>query len=203
MKLAPVSRLRILTDLHWSNWSVDKANNFVFDQRIQLMRVAKLLGYTGGDYALVAQRNMKDTWHWGIGMEFDASERLTLRCGYEYRPTSTNPDLRDAIYFISGDMEYYGAGLTFKVKKGITLDFAVGYLFDGGIKAPNNSSTAMNSIDFTQIVYNPYAGLDYEQDTSLFAVAGGITMPLAVQMELIHNDINKVKKLLHILNPFK
>lgn len=203
VKLSPFNRLRILTDIHWSNWSVDKTNNFVFDQRIQLMRVAKLLGYTGGDYALVVARNMKDTWHWGVGMEFDVSERLTVRCGYEYRPTSTNPDLMDALYFLPGDMEYYGAGLTFKAKKGITVDFAVGYLFDGGFKAVNNSSTSYNSTDFTKIVYNPYAGLDYEQDTSLFAVSGGITMPLAVQMELIHNDINKVKKLLYILNPFK
>lgn len=203
VKISPFRKLRLLTDLHWSNWSIDKTNKFVFDQRIQLMRVAKLLGYTGGDYSMVVTRNMKDTWHWGVGLEFDVSERLTLRCGYEKRPTSTNPDTMDALYLLPGDMEYYGAGLTIKAKKGITLDFAVGYLTDGGFKADNNTSTNYNSTDFTKIVYNPYAGLDYEQDTSLFAVAGGITMPLAVNMELIHNDIQKVKKLLYILNPFK
>jgi len=202
IKVSPINRLRLLTDLHWSNWAIDTQNRFTFDQRIQLLRVAKLLGYTGGDYTLVVDRNMRDTWHWGVGMEFDVSERLTLRCGYERRPTSTNPDLRDAIYFLSGDVDYYGAGLTFKAKKGITLDFAVGYLTDNGVEAVNNSSSNFNSTDFTKII-SPYAGLDYEQDTTLMCIAGGITMPLAVQMELIHNDIQKVKKLLYILNPFK
>lgn len=201
-KISPFSKLRIMTDLHWSNWSIDKKNKFVFDQRIQILRIAKLLGYTGGDTALVVDRNMRDTWHWGVGMEFDVTERLTLRCGYEHRPTSTNPDLRDCLYFLSGDMEYYGAGLTLKAKKGVTVDFAVGYLFDGGVVSNNNTSSNLNSTDFTKIV-SPYAGLDYEQDTSLLAITAGITMPLAVQMEMIHHDIQKVKKLVHILNPFK
>lgn len=98
-------------------------------------------------------------------------------------------------------MEYYGAGLTFKAK-GITLDFAVGYLFDGGFTANNNTSTNFNSTDFTKIVYNPYAGLDYEQDTSLFAVSTNNNAACSSD-RLIHNDALKVKKLLYILKPFK
>jgi hypothetical protein len=34
-----------------------------------------------------------------------------------------------------------------------------------------NESTNMNSIDFTDIVYNPYAGLEYEQEMSVWVIS--------------------------------
>jgi long-subunit fatty acid transport protein len=209
IKLKPFSKLQITADLHWSNWSAVKEDKFTFDQRIQLMRVAKLLGYTGGDNNLVVERNMRDTWHWGVGLEFYPTDILTLRCGYEYRPASLPKDKFDALYFMP-DMTFYGAGFSLKLPKNVTIDVGLAYLFNESYKIPNNSSTNFNSTDFTKIVYNPYTGLDYEQETYLYVALFGITMPLAVQMELLHHQqemmhhtVEKIKHLVKKLNPFK
>ncbi|MDY0362519.1 MAG: outer membrane protein transport protein [Desulforegulaceae bacterium] len=209
IKLKPFSKIQITADLHWSNWSAVKEDKFTFDQRIQLMRVAKLLGYTGGDNNLVVQRNMRDTWHWGVGLEFYPTDILTLRCGYEYRPASLPKDKFDALYFMP-DMTFYGAGFSLKLPKNVTIDVGLAYLFNESYKIPNNSSTNFNSTDFTKIVYNPYTGLDYEQETYLYVALFGITMPLSVQMEMLHHQqemmhhaVHKIKHLFKKLNPFK
>ncbi|MDY0131244.1 MAG: outer membrane protein transport protein [Desulforegulaceae bacterium] len=209
IKLKPWSKIQITADLHWSNWAALKEDKFTFDQRIQLFRIAKLLGYTGGDNNLIVKREMEDTWHWGVGLEVYPKDWLTLRCGYEFRPASLPKDKIDALYFLP-DMTFYAAGFSLHLPKNVTLDFGFGYLFNDSLKVPNNSSTNMNSTDFTKIVYNPYAGLDYEQETYLYIALFGVTMPLSVQMEMLHHQqemlhhaAGKVKKFLKKLNPFK
>ena len=204
----PISRLKLLFDVHWADWSVVKEDRFEFDQDIQLFRIAKLLGYTGGNRALVVKRDMEDTWHWSIGMEVQATDWLTLRAGYEKRPTSTQKDLWDALYFLP-DMDFYGAGLGLHLPKDVHIDLGFGYLVNESIKIDNNESTNMNSTDFTKIVYNPYAGLDYEQETAIYIASFGLTMPLEVQLELLHHQLEMGKHAIHKaagffskLNPF-
>ncbi|PIE74583.1 MAG: hypothetical protein CSA18_04340 [Deltaproteobacteria bacterium] len=202
LKIKPLSFFQITTDLHWSNWASVKEDKFTFDQRIQLFRIAKLLGYTGGDNNLVVKRNMKDTWHWGVGLEIYPTDIITLRCGYEYRPASLPKDKFDALYFMP-DMEFYGAGFSLNLPKNITIDFGLGYLFNDSYKIPSNSSTNFNSTDFTKIVYNPYTGLDYEQETRLYIALLGVTIPLSVQMEMLHHTSEKIKHFFSKINPFK
>ncbi|MEA1968243.1 MAG: outer membrane protein transport protein [Thermodesulfobacteriota bacterium] len=204
----PMEKLKLLFDLHWADWSIIKQDKFVFDQDLQLFRIAKLLGYTGGNRAMVVDRAMKDTWHWSVGMEYQATDSLCLRAGYEKRPSSTNHDLFDALYFLP-DMEFVGAGVGLKLPKNIKLDIGFGYLFNNSTKIDNNTSTNFNSTDPTTIVYNPYAGLDYEQETYLYLVSFGITMPLEVQMELLHHQmqmaehaLHAMKKIINKINPF-
>ena len=205
----PVEKLKLLFDLHWADWSVVKEDRFVCDQTIQLFQIAKLLGYTGGNTSMVVQRNMEDTWHWSVGIEYQLRDNLCLRAGYERRPTSARDDLWDALYFLP-DMEFYGAGIGIKLPKNITLDIGFGYLFNSSHKIDNNQSTNMNSTDFTHIVYNPYTGLDYEQETYLYIASFGITMPLEVQIKLLHHQMEMaehamgaVKKIFHKINPFR
>lgn len=211
----PMEKLKLLFDLHWANWSAVQEDRFEFDQSIQLFRIAKLLGYTGGNSTMFVDRRMKDTWHWSMGMEYQLTDALCLRAGYEKRPTSARNDLFDALYFLP-DMEYYGFGVGLKLPKNITLDIGLGYLCNPSHKVDNNSSTNMNSTDFTTIVYNPYAGLDYEQETYLYLASFGITMPLENQMELLHHQsemlhhqlemgrhaIHAIKKIINKINPF-
>lgn len=199
--IKPTDKLKLLFDLHWSDWSAVKEDRFEFDQTIQLFRIAKLLGYTGGNSAMVVARNMTDTWHWSVGAEYQVTDSLCLRAGYERRPTSAQPDLWDALYFLP-DMEFIGAGMGIKLPKNITLDIGLGYLFNNSFKVPNNTSTGMNSTDFTKIVYNPYAGLDYEQETYLYVASIGITMPLENQIELLHHQLEMVNHTAHTLNHF-
>jgi len=205
----PLDRIKFLFDVHWANWAAaGKEDRFVFDQRIQILRIAKMLGYQHGAYTFVVDRNMKDTWHWSTAMEFEVNDKLTLRCGYEKRPTSLQHDQFDALYFIP-DADFVGAGIGLKLPNGIDFDLGLGYLWSNHFTIYNNESTNMNSLDFTQMG-NPFAGLDYEQDLSIYLVTFGVTMPLEVQMEMLHHQqmmmkhsIHKIKELFHKLNPFK
>jgi len=204
----PLNKLKLLFDLHWADWSAVKEDRFEFDQDIQLFRLAKLMGYTGGNRALVVQRRMEDTWHWSVGMEYQATNWLSLRAGYSKRPTSTQKDLFDALYFMP-DVDFYGAGIGLRLPKKMKLDLGLGYLVNKSKKIDNNESTNLNSTDFTKIVYNPYAGLDYEQELEIFMGSFTVTMPLEVQMEMIHHQmemthhaVEGIKKLIGKLNPF-
>lgn len=204
----PLSRLKLMFDLHWANWSVVEEDRFEFDQDIQLFRLAKLMGYTGGNRALVVQRRMADTWHWSVGMEYQATDWLSLRAGYSKRPTSARKDLWDALYFMP-DVDFYGAGIGLQLPKKMKLDLGLGYLVNKSLEIDNNESTNMNSTDFTRIVYNPYAGLDYKQETAIYLASFTVTMPLEVQMEMIHHQmemghhaVSALKNVFKKLNPF-
>ncbi|WP_300673957.1 outer membrane protein transport protein [Desulfoluna sp.] len=199
--IKPFRRLKLLADLHWANWSVVEEDRFTFDQRIQILRIAKLLGYPHGDNDFVVERNMRDTWHWSAALEYQATDSLALRLGYERRPTSMNDDQMDALYFLP-DATLYGAGVGLKLPKGIKLNLTLGLLLADKLNVPNNESTNLNSTDFTKIG-NHYAGLDYEQDAAIYMAGFSIEMPLEVQMELIHHQMEAVKHLCGKLNPFK
>jgi long-subunit fatty acid transport protein len=197
----PFSRIKWLFDVNWTNWSVIKEDRLQFDQRIHLLQLVKLLGYTGGESTLLVERNLKDTWSFSTGLEFMVSEALSLRLGYEKRPTSLNYDLFDALYFLP-ENNFYGTGAELRLKNGLTIDLGMGILMADKIKVDNNRSTNMNSTDFTKIVYNPYAGLNYEQDTTIYLASFTITMPLELQMELLEQKkemalkaLSKLKKL--------
>ena len=204
----PTEKLKLLLDLHWANWArAGKEDRLEFDQRIQILRIAKMLGYTHGASTFVVNRNMKDTWHWSIGSEFEVNDKLTLRCGYEKRPTSLQHSHFDALFFIP-DADFIGAGAGLKLPNGMSLDLAFGYLFANHFMIYNNESTNMNSTDFTQMG-NPFAGLDYRQDLSIYVASFGVTMPLELQIEMMHHQaemmkhaIQKVKGLIKKILPF-
>jgi len=197
----PADKWKLLLDLHWAKWSDVSQDCFVFDQDIQLFRLAKLLGYTGGNRTLVIERDMKDTLHWSVGCEYQPVDLMTLRLGYEKRPMSARDNLFDALYFLP-DMDFIGAGVGLHLQKKVTVDLAFGYLFSHDYKIPNGASSNLNSTEFTDIIYNPFTGLDYEQDTKLYIWSIGMTMPLEVQMEMLHHHKMVIKKIINKINPF-
>ncbi|BBO68040.1 hypothetical protein DSCA_19700 [Desulfosarcina alkanivorans] len=183
IKLQPFQRLRLMVDLNWADWSSFKQDTFVFDQDIQVFEVVKLLGYTGGNNTLILKRNWKDTWHWSFGLEVDLLEWLTVRFGYEYRPSSI-PDVTYDLVYPMPDLENYGAGFGIRFANGVVLDFAGAYLVNKSTSIPNNSSINMNSTDFTKPVYNPYASMNYEQKTEAYIFSFKISMPTQVITEM-------------------
>lgn len=197
----PLKKLKLLMDVHWANWAkAGKEDRFVFDQRIQILRIAKMLGYAHGAYTFVVDRNMKDTWHWSMGAEYEVNNKLTLRCGYEKRPTSLQKSHFDALYFIP-DADFIGAGVGLKLPNGMNIDLGLGYLFANHFTIYNNESTNLNSLDFTQMG-NPFAGLDYRQDLSIFIASFGVTMPLELQLEMMHHQQEMVKHTIHKIKGF-
>ena len=203
INLKPFKSLSLLGDLHWSNWSVMKKDNFKFDQKIQLLQFVKVLGYSGGDSSLQMDRNFKDTWNWGVGIEYQLLDWLALRAGYENRKSSTQDAFFDLLYALP-DMDSYGAGVGLKMAHGVVIDLAVGYLINTSYKVKNNGSVNLNySADFTKPVYNPYAGLNYEQKTATYMGSFKMTMPLETMQHMLHYQLGMVSKAIHLLNPIK
>lgn len=162
--LRPLKKLRLMCDFHWVNWSAIKRDVFVFDQDIQLLKVVKLLGYTGGDRKLILERHWEDTCHVSYGAEFQLFDWLSLRAGFEPRPSSVPDKYYDLTWPVQ-DWKIYSGGLGIKVNDKVSVDLGYSYLVGKNRKIPNNKSRIFNSTDFTKIIYNPYAGLNYEQDT--------------------------------------
>jgi long-subunit fatty acid transport protein len=202
VKLKPVKRLSLLADLHWAGWSSIKEDNFAFDQKIQLLQLAKFMGYPGGAYNMILKRDLKDTLNWSVGIEYQALDWLELRAGYENRTTSTVEQYYDLMYALP-NMDYYGAGLGIKgsalgikMLKDVDIDLAFGYMINKSYKVANNTSVNMNSTVLGSGLMNPYAGLNYEQEMATYIGSFNTTMPLEIVTDMVFGSIEAV-------NPFK
>lgn len=201
IKLQPIKQFKFLFDTHWSDWSIFKEDRFVFDQQLSILRFANINGYSEPANAMVIRRNFKSTFHWSTGVELIPNDWLTLRAGYEMRPTSVRPDLYDAMYALP-DLENIGVGLGITFNNGLIIDLGLAYIHNDSYTVPNNSSTNMNSIDWTRPVYNPFGGLDYFQETKIYIGSASLTMPWELMMSMSKRNIDKVKNVFSSLNPF-
>ena len=199
--LKPVKYFQFLFDVNWVDWSVLNQDEFIFDRPADFLRFATLLGYTGGQNALVVQRDFKDTISWAAGLEIFPTDWFTLRFGYEWRPTSVQADLYDAMYAVP-DMHNFGTGFGIKTKNGIVIDVSFAYLLGETVEIPNDGSSNMNAIDFNKPVYNPYAGLDFKEEMSAYIFSINVSMPISVMKEQLNHQTEMVKKTYHFLNPF-
>jgi len=201
IKIKPIRRLSLLADLHWADWSCFKENHLIFDQKIQLLQLAKYMGYNGGDSTMTLERNWKDTWNWGVGAEYQALDWLALRVGYENRVSSVPDEYYDVLYPLPS-LDFYGAGvgikgsgLGIKMMRDIDIDLSVGYLVNKSYKICNNTSSNFNSTVLGSGINNPYAGLNFEQETYAYLGSFKATMPLEVVTTVVSRGID-------LLNPF-
>lgn len=173
----PIKRLVLTMDVNWTDWSVENANVFRFDQSIQLLQVARLLGYPQPANTLVFNRELVDTVHFSFGMELALTKWLRMRAGYEDRPTSVRENLRDMTFGLP-DMKVHSFGLAADVTRDTTLEFAFAYIKGEDISMQQDLgqiSTNLNSRALTALVYNPYSGLDYYQQTQAIILSMGMS----------------------------
>jgi long-subunit fatty acid transport protein len=190
-KVKPLKKLSLMADLHWAEWSVIKEDKMKLDQPIQLLQLAKFMGYGGGSYTFVMKRDLNDTLDWSVGLEYEALNWLTLRAGYEKRNTPVQDRLFDLLYALP-DMDYYGVGAGIKgselgmsLLKDIDIDLCIGYIVNNNYTVKNNTSSNMNSEVLGSGVNNPYVGLDYYQKLSIIMAGFKATMPLEVVTNLL------------------
>jgi long-subunit fatty acid transport protein len=189
IKLQPHRRIKFLVDAHWTQWSAWKSIDIVFDRDNELLRLVKLMGYTGGARTLRLQNNFRDIWHLSYGLEIQPFDFLTLRLGYEDRPSSVSEDYFGPIPM--WDMKLYSAGLSLNMKppkrtyKGLMElvmqllhadKIDLGFMWmDSDYKVRFNQSKNFNSTNFTDIIYSPFAGLEYEQKTTAYFLSFTMT----------------------------
>jgi long-subunit fatty acid transport protein len=201
IKLQPIEQFKFLFDLQWADWSIVKEDRFVFDQNISILRLVNIMGYGESPNEMVLQRNFEDTLHWSAAVELLPTDWLTLRLGYEMRPTSVQSNLYDGLYSLP-DLHNIGTGLGIKLANGVSLDLAFAYIFNDSFVVPNGSSSQMNSKDWTKPVYNPFTGLHYEQESRIYVFSGSVTMPLDVFVDQTKRNIDGIKNIIKKLNPF-
>lgn len=177
--LRPIERLRLLVDANWTEWSTWENMVIVFDQDIQLLRFGRLMGYQHGTRKLVMKTGFESTWHLSYGLEYYLTDKFCMRFGYEHRPSSVPDEWYGPVPM--PDMYIYsiGCGITLMdeklVKPKNAMEFqhqlmtpcSIDLLFmyiRSSYEMKSNTSKNFNSTNFTIPVYNPYAGLDYEQE---------------------------------------
>ncbi len=203
----PSKRLRLMLDLHWNDYSVQKEQRIHVDQRLQALRQARLLGYTEGTQDLVLKTEFKDTIHGSIGVEYQLNEMLTLRGGYAWRPTSVVHEHDDINANAIPDLHWIGTGLGITLENNHQIDVALAWLFSDHNKIDNGQSDNLNSTKFYEPIYSPYAGLDVEQKFQLYIASISLSMPLAdfiqMQKDMMHHQQEAIHKVVHLLKkPF-
>jgi long-chain fatty acid transport protein len=105
-------RFRVMATGQWFNWS-----------RFQAIDVRPL-----GRPAVVSEQNYKDSWSGHGAIEFDASERLTLRAGGLYDTTPTRDDFRTT-RVPDGDRIWATAGATWRLNDRIDVNVSYAHVF--------------------------------------------------------------------------
>lgn len=161
IKVRPFDKWQFNFDLRWVGYS--DWNNFEieFDRELDMLRIAKILSSQNAtDRSIILDRGYRDTWSWGVGVQYDLNDRLALRAGYEYRPSAIPKDKADVLAPV-GDADLYGLGFGYRWDKDTTIEAGFNY-FVSKQSIPAGSSCNANCDGLDKLVYNPYAGLNIE-----------------------------------------
>lgn len=157
VKVKPTKSLQINLDAGWSNWEKWDKLTMQFDQPIKLLEMARMFGVTDPS-KLTLNRGYRNTISYGLGLQFQATNALTLRAGYELRPSSIPNSALDLIAPLP-DMAVKSLGLGYVTKGGLHIDVTASYA-EGHFSVPADGSCNMNCSGFLDAIYNPYGGLD-------------------------------------------
>ena len=176
VKLLP--DLKVNFDVKWTDYSAWDSLDFEFSDNVDFLSVSNIVYKFGpslgdGDNAdpnvMRIKRKYESVWSWAIGMEYQYNDNLVLRCGYEPRESAIPDDRVDLLAPIAyADLYTFGAG--YQLDAYSKVDMAFGYLVSD-FDAPAGTSENMNSTEVGRVVYNPYAYLDVEAETTAYIFA--------------------------------
>ncbi|WP_166255483.1 OmpP1/FadL family transporter [Marinobacter salicampi] len=162
--------LTINADVGWTDYSQWDALNLQFDRNLEFLNAARILSPDNATSdSLKLPLGMTDVWNYGFGLEIHASSRLDLRFGVEIRD-SVIPDDQRQIMAPIGDASLYSVGMGYQWDKDTRVDMHLSYM-QSIEEIPANGSCNLNCDNITNIIYNPYAGLDVKTSFR-FAAAG-------------------------------
>ncbi|GAB6161810.1 outer membrane protein transport protein [Desulfothermus naphthae] len=118
LRYAPNSRFSIEGDLVWTQWSIN-------DTQVVEIKDPVFQSALGGS-KIYSDRDWKDTTEWKIGVEWKATDILTLRAGYFYAPTAV-PDYTYDLVWPDSDKHIYTIGAGIQLNKKWHIDGAIEY----------------------------------------------------------------------------
>ena len=170
LKSTPWTTLNV--DIGWTDFSQWDAFLFKFDRNLEFLNAARILSPDNATPStLRLPLNFTDQWNWSVGGELHVSERLDLRAGVEFRD-SVIPDDQRQVMVPFGGARLYSVGLGYRWDKDTEIDMNLSYLHSVET-IPADTSCNVNCDNITNIIYNPYAGLDVK--TSLRIVMAGLS----------------------------
>lgn len=108
--------------------------------------------------SLTLRRGWENVWSYAMGAEFQASNDLVLRMGYEPRRSGIPEGFLDYLSPL-GEAQLFSVGAGYRLNERSSVDLALG-IFRSKAFIPSGSSTNLNSTDVFNFIYNPYAGQD-------------------------------------------
>lgn len=165
-------KLKYNLDVKWTEWSVFSDIQMEFDREVGLLTMGaiadKLLnrGRNGIEPDAVRyQLGLRDVTNWGMGLEYQYSDRLAFRFGYEDRPSAVPPSEPNAFIPLN-DAQLYSTGFAYKTDEGSLWDFSVGYM-NSKTHYPPCSAKLGNSCNPNDVAYMPYQGQDIRSELTM------------------------------------
>ncbi len=165
IKYSFLPRWRLNMDVGWADYGKWAAFNVKFDRNIAALSLARLLAPGVTQSSLSLPLGFQSTWSMGMGVEWDFTDRLTLRMGYEPRSSAIPDNKRSPLVPINKAV-LYGLGLGYKWDKDSQVDITFAYM-QSKDSIPADSSCAANCTGLDNIIYNPYAGLDIQTSAEI------------------------------------
>lgn len=181
---------KVNVDMKWIEYSKWDDLTLSFDQNVDFLNLASVVNFIakeGGHLTtdnadpneLRIPRGYEDVLSWALGVEYQWSDNLVLRMGYEPRGSAVPDDKVDFLFPIA-DANMYSFGFGYQIDSESRLDFALAYLVseydadlsvvtdENGKEIATNESSNANSITPGDVVYNPYAYLPIEGKTEAY-----------------------------------
>ena len=117
LRYSPNSRFSIEGDILWTEWSINDMQVVEIEDPV----FQQLLGPK-----IYSDRDWKDTTDWKIGVEWKATDILTLRAGYVYSPSPV-PDSTYDLVWPDSDKHIYTIGAGIQLNKKWHIDGAIEY----------------------------------------------------------------------------
>jgi len=169
-------RWRLNIDAKWTDWGAWDGLKVKFDQALDFTKLATLVSPYSEYTELTIPRHYKSVWNWAFGLQYQYSDALALRVGYEPRKSSIPDDKQDVLLPL-GDGDLYGFGVEWKVAGSKTLELAVGYMHASADVPAGTSSNANSSDHFNNFIYNPYAGTDFSSEVNAYLLEMSYSAP--------------------------
>lgn len=152
-------------DVRWTEWSAFNSIALEFGNDVPLLMWGSLADQVGtnGSNGISAdavdyQLGLQDVTYWGMGTEYQYSDNLVLRFGFERRPSAVPEDAPNVMIPI-GDGDLFSFGIGYDLEAQSHIDFAIGY-FKSENHYPPCSAKLGNSCNINDVVYPTYLGQD-------------------------------------------
>ena len=160
IKYKILPNVQINFDVGWTDFGQWKAFNFEFDREVQVLKIAKILVPNNAvtNTSLSFPLDFNTRWNWGVGMEYTHTSRLKFRLGFEPRDSAV-PDNKRNILAPINTAKMYSTGLSYRFDRDTDINLTLMHMTSRDT-VPAGSSTLLNQTGVTNLLYNPYAGLD-------------------------------------------